>query len=57
MTHQYEMMVIFSPEVDERQVAPSLEKFLKVITNDEQAVPATPRRFTTHTSVIFILPL
>ena len=34
MTHQYELMVILSPEIDERTVAPSLAKFLKVITND-----------------------
>ena len=34
MTHQYELMVILSPEIDERQVAPNLDKFLKVITND-----------------------
>ena len=34
MTHQYELMVILNPEIDERQVAPSLDKFLKVITND-----------------------
>ena len=34
MTHQYELMVILNPEVDERQVAPNLDKFLKVITND-----------------------
>ncbi|HWM17767.1 MAG TPA: 30S ribosomal protein S6 [Microbacterium sp.] len=34
MTHQYELMVILQPEIDERQVAPSLDKFLKVITND-----------------------
>ena len=34
MTHQYELMVILSPEIDERTVAPSLDKFLKVITND-----------------------
>jgi small subunit ribosomal protein S6 len=27
-------MVILQPEIDERQVAPSLDKFLKVITND-----------------------
>jgi small subunit ribosomal protein S6 len=27
-------MVILSPEIDERQVAPSLDKFLKVITAD-----------------------
>jgi small subunit ribosomal protein S6 len=32
--HQYELMVILDPEVDERTVAPSLEKFLNVITND-----------------------
>ena len=34
MTHQYELMVILNPEIDERTVAPSLDKFLKVITND-----------------------
>ena len=32
-THQYELMVIIDPEIDERQVAPNLDKFLKVITN------------------------
>ena len=30
MTHQYELMVILTPELDERQVAPNLDKFLKV---------------------------
>ncbi len=34
MTHQYEMMVILDPEIDERTVAPSLDKFLNVIRND-----------------------
>lgn len=34
MTHQYELMVILTPELDERQVAPNLDKFLKVITED-----------------------
>ncbi|WP_156254153.1 30S ribosomal protein S6 [Pseudactinotalea terrae] len=29
---QYELMIILDPEVDERTVAPSLEKFLSVIT-------------------------
>ncbi|GMA33067.1 30S ribosomal protein S6 [Litorihabitans aurantiacus] len=29
---QYELMLILDPEVDERTVAPSLEKFLSVIT-------------------------
>ncbi len=33
-SHQYELMVILNPEIDERQVAPNLDKFLKVITND-----------------------
>ena len=33
-THQYELMVILDPEIDERTVAPNLEKFLKVITKD-----------------------
>ena len=32
--HQYELMVILDPEVDERTVAPSLDKFLTVIRND-----------------------
>ena len=31
---QYELMVILDPEVDERTVAPSLDKFLGVIRND-----------------------
>ena len=31
MTHQYELMVILDPELDERTVAPSLDKFLNVI--------------------------
>ncbi|MBI5162151.1 MAG: 30S ribosomal protein S6 [Micrococcales bacterium] len=34
MTHQYELMVILSPEIDERTVAPSLDRFLGVIRND-----------------------
>ena len=29
---QYELMLILDPEVDERTVAPSLDKFLSVIT-------------------------
>ena len=32
--HQYELMVILDPEIDERTVAPSLERFLGVIRND-----------------------
>jgi small subunit ribosomal protein S6 len=35
---QYEMMVILDPEVDERTVQPSLEKYLNVITNDKGTV-------------------
>ena len=31
---QYELMVILDPEVDERTVAPSLDKFLNVVRND-----------------------
>lgn len=31
---QYEMMIILDPEIDERTVAPSLDKFLGVIRND-----------------------
>ena len=34
MTHQYELLVILDPEIDERTVAPSLDKFLNVIRND-----------------------
>ena len=30
--HQYELMVILDPSVEEKTVEPSLEKFLKVIT-------------------------
>lgn len=32
--HQYELMAILDPEIDERTVAPSLDKFLAVIRND-----------------------
>lgn len=32
--HQYELMVIINPEIDERQVPTTLDKFLAVITND-----------------------
>ena len=32
--HQYELMVILDPEIDERTVAPSLDKFLNVVLND-----------------------
>lgn len=38
MTHQYELMVILNPEIDERQVAPTLDKFLTVITKDGGSV-------------------
>ena len=31
--HQYEIMVILDPTVEERTVAPSLDKFLNVIRN------------------------
>ena len=31
---QYELMVILDPEIDERTVAPSLDKFLTVVKND-----------------------
>jgi small subunit ribosomal protein S6 len=34
VTHQYELMVILDPEIDERTVAPSLDKFLNVIRVD-----------------------
>ena len=40
MTHQqqYELMVILDPELDDRTVQPSLEKFLKVVTKDGGSV-------------------
>lgn len=31
--HKYELMVIFSPTMDDREVSPLLDKFLTVITN------------------------
>ena len=34
MMRAYELMVILDPEIDERTVAPSLDKFLNVIRND-----------------------
>jgi small subunit ribosomal protein S6 len=34
VTHQYELMVILDPEIDERTVAPSLDKFLNVIRTE-----------------------
>ena len=36
MTHsyQYELMVILDPELEERTIVPSLEKFLTVVTKD-----------------------
>lgn len=36
--HQYELMVILDPEIDERTVAPSLDKFLGVIRNAEGTI-------------------
>ena len=41
MTHQYELMVILSPEIDERQVGATLDKFLKVITTDGGTIENT----------------
>ncbi|WP_226346814.1 30S ribosomal protein S6 [Agilicoccus flavus] len=35
---QYEIMIIVDPEVDDRQVASSLERFLSVITKDSGTV-------------------
>lgn len=31
---QYELMIIIDPELDERTVQPTLDKFLKVVTAD-----------------------
>lgn len=39
--HQYELMVILDPEVEERTVASSLEKFLAVITGDGGSIEKT----------------
>ena len=38
MTHQYELMAILQPEIDERQVPAILDKFLKVITDAEGTI-------------------
>lgn len=35
---QYEMMIIVDPEVDDRQVPATLERFLTVVTNDKGTV-------------------
>ena len=35
---QYELMVILDPELDDRTVAPSLDKFLTVVTKDKGTV-------------------
>ena len=37
-TRPYEMMIIVDPEVDDRQVATTLERFLAVITNDKGTI-------------------
>lgn len=39
--HQYELMVIIDPEIDERTIAPSLDKFLAVITKDGGTIENT----------------
>ena len=36
--HKYELMVILDPGIDERTVAPSLDKFLNVIRNGKGTV-------------------
>ena len=35
---QYELMVILAPEIEEKTVVPTLDKYLAVITNDEGTV-------------------
>lgn len=35
---QYELMIILDPEVDERNLAPALEKLLKVVIDDGGAI-------------------
>ena len=34
----YELMIILDPEVDERSVSPTLEKFFKVVTDGKGAI-------------------
>jgi small subunit ribosomal protein S6 len=36
--HKYELMVILDPSIEERTIAPSLDKFLNVIRNAEGTV-------------------
>ena len=38
---KYEMMVILNPEIDERTVAPALEKLLSVVSANGGSVDAT----------------
>lgn len=38
---KYELMVILSPEIDERTVAPALEKILQVVSNNGGSVDNT----------------
>lgn len=38
---KYELMVILSPEVDERTVAPAMEKLLQVVTSNGGTVEST----------------
>lgn len=38
---KYEMMVILNPEIDERTVAPALEKLLNVVSANGGSVDAT----------------
>ncbi len=35
---QYEIMIILDPEIEERTVAPSLDKYLSVVKNDGGSV-------------------
>jgi small subunit ribosomal protein S6 len=41
IVHQYELMVIISPEIDERTVATRLDKILAVITKDGGTIENT----------------
>lgn len=38
---KYELMVILSPEIDERTVAPALEKILQVVSTNDGTVDST----------------
>ncbi len=56
--HPYELMVILDPGIDERTVAPSMEKFLSVITNANGEIENVDiwgkRRLAYESGVLFL---